>query len=679
MSKGLSGDSVDTQAPGSRGGRVYPSGWGPEGASGSAQGDVFVQGAPAAREKSAASAASGRSVSGAAAASELESLLSVGFGEHAGEIARRVTATPAGASVPGQPAHPAALKGAAPLSADLLPQREQRSTRDQLTMLLSVTFGSDAERLAENLVETRVAAETVASAPLPTRVSRPVSASPVRAALSSRASSAETVPGDASIGSISLVQATAAKPLLGVDIDLSNPAPAAKAQAAPAAKVQAAPAAKAPGVAASMTKAPVAAVTPPIASIPLSMAPAVKKLLGADIDLGAPAPAGVPAASSPVAAAPPATPVVASATSAPAASSVGAPANVPASETALHCASTPARKPQGDGKSDGPSGRDGAGRDGSGSDSVRAKAAKPAARSAGAAPKREAPAPARQAAAADDSSGWPWALFLTAVTGTAIYGWLMRDTGYLAPDSGPGYYLGIIGCSVMISLLLYPMRKKLAFMRNMGKVKYWFQTHMVAGVLGPLAIVFHANFQLGSTNSNVALFTMLTVASSGLLGRFMYTKIHHGLYGRRATMTEMRGGLSTAHGALEAELSFDATVVERFDRLEKWLIAPTGFLGRLWRYLTVGIRTRWIHFRIRRQVRAALSARAAEAGWDRARLASNRRTVKRHLREYFHSIHHVAEFGVYERIFGLWHLLHFPLFLMMAFAAIIHVLAVHMY
>jgi hypothetical protein len=39
----------------------------------------------------------------------------------------------------------------------------------------------------------------------------------------------------------------------------------------------------------------------------------------------------------------------------------------------------------------------------------------------------------------------------------------------------------------------------------------------------------------------------------------------------------------------------------------------------------------------------------------------------------------VASFEGYERLFSLWHALHIPLIFMMVIAAVIHVIAVHVY
>ena len=38
-----------------------------------------------------------------------------------------------------------------------------------------------------------------------------------------------------------------------------------------------------------------------------------------------------------------------------------------------------------------------------------------------------------------------------------------------------------------------------------------------------------------------------------------------------------------------------------------------------------------------------------------------------------------AEFAFYDRLLRLWHLLHLPLFVVLVAAAILHIVAVHMY
>jgi len=114
-------------------------------------------------------------------------------------------------------------------------------------------------------------------------------------------------------------------------------------------------------------------------------------------------------------------------------------------------------------------------------------------------------------------------------------GWLLRDLQLYSPAEGVGYWMGIIGGSLMLTLLLYPLRKRIKFLHKLGPTKYWFQMHMVLGLIGPLLILYHCNFQLGSFNSQVALYCMVLVAGSGIIGTALgpcspgsaYVLLHH--------------------------------------------------------------------------------------------------------------------------------------------------------
>ncbi len=52
-----------------------------------------------------------------------------------------------------------------------------------------------------------------------------------------------------------------------------------------------------------------------------------------------------------------------------------------------------------------------------------------------------------------------------------------------------------------------------------------------------------------------------------------------------------------------------------------------------------------------------------------------RQYVTAHLRH----VHRVAEFTAYERIFSLWHKVHFPFFVTLVVTVVLHVLVVHLY
>ena len=101
----------------------------------------------------------------------------------------------------------------------------------------------------------------------------------------------------------------------------------------------------------------------------------------------------------------------------------------------------------------------------------------------------------------------------------------VRYGRFYTSGSGFGYVLGVLGGSMMLVLLLYAVRKQVGFMRDWGQLKHWFRFHMIAGVLGPVLVLFHSTFRVGSINAGVALSCMLLVVASGLAGRFLYFRI----------------------------------------------------------------------------------------------------------------------------------------------------------
>jgi hypothetical protein len=54
-------------------------------------------------------------------------------------------------------------------------------------------------------------------------------------------------------------------------------------------------------------------------------------------------------------------------------------------------------------------------------------------------------------------------------------------------------------------------------------------------------------------------------------------------------------------------------------------------------------------------------------------------TVRQYVTEHLRHVHRVAEFTAYERIFSLWHKVHFPFFVTLVVTVVLHVLVVHLY
>ncbi len=271
-------------------------------------------------------------------------------------------------------------------------------------------------------------------------------------------------------------------------------------------------------------------------------------------------------------------------------------------------------------------------------------------------------------------------LFSLGVVTVLYSGWLNRDYHYLTAESGTGYALGIIGGVLMLILLLYPARKRFRFMRILGPVKYWFRGHMMLGIIGPTCILFHANFQLGSLNSNVALACMLLVASSGIIGRFIYRQIHYGLYGRKATLEQLRKDKEFSEGQLAETFRLLPRLQQRLAVYEGIALSPPrGLIHSVTRRFTLTPRSMWTRLLSLLQIRRALRQLVKQQQLSTHVYRQRFRLMKRYLSAYFSTIQKITVFSFYERLFSMWHVLHLPLFLMMLISGIAHVIAVHMY
>lgn len=273
------------------------------------------------------------------------------------------------------------------------------------------------------------------------------------------------------------------------------------------------------------------------------------------------------------------------------------------------------------------------------------------------------------------ASGIGTFLFFCIITASLYLGWQYRDIAYLTAESGIGYALGITGGLMMLLLLLYPLRKRISALRIMGPIKHWFRLHMILGILGPTLILFHCNFNLGSLNSNVALICMLIVASSGLLGRYFYARIHHGLYGSKATLLEMQQESHWHQAHLLEDLSFFPQLQSELKRYEQSAIQANKGLFSFIKIRLFSLTTYFGAIALWRQCKKAICHEIPDKNLRKQQLAATRANLK----IYFRAVRQMADLTYYQRLFSAWHILHLPLFVMMLVTGIIHVIAVHMY
>ena len=251
---------------------------------------------------------------------------------------------------------------------------------------------------------------------------------------------------------------------------------------------------------------------------------------------------------------------------------------------------------------------------------------------------------------------------------------------YITPEYGLGYALGILGGSLMLLLLIYPLRKRLPRLRWVGGAGGWFKAHMIMGVLGPMCILYHCNFSLGALNSNVALICMLVVSGSGLFGRYFYTRIHYGLYGSKATRAQLSKDVHIMRGRLAVIFQLQPALADKLTSFEQAALQPIdGEFRALKRAMSIGLRAHWVYAAAAPLVARAIATQTQMSDWNRASRERHHKDALRLVQVYLELVRKHAQIIFFERLFALWHVLHVPLFAMMVMAAIAHIIAVHVF
>lgn len=271
-------------------------------------------------------------------------------------------------------------------------------------------------------------------------------------------------------------------------------------------------------------------------------------------------------------------------------------------------------------------------------------------------------------------------VWFAGICAAIIWGWLNRNEGWLVAESGLGYALGIIGSILMLLLLTYSLRKRWQLMRRFLSVRFWFRLHMIFGIIGPLAILFHSNFRLASLNSTVSMMCMLLVAGSGLIGRYLYTHIHYGLYGEKIRISDILKDFSS----VEADI-LKLAVLDKQQAMATKLFAASRQLVEEQRYSVSMLAS----------IRSARRAR---------KIAINMQKLTQHLSAYYRkrarspqqltiiqqklyednailliALKKIPRLQLFERLFSLWHVVHIPIFILMIISVLVHILVVHMY
>jgi hypothetical protein len=220
-----------------------------------------------------------------------------------------------------------------------------------------------------------------------------------------------------------------------------------------------------------------------------------------------------------------------------------------------------------------------------------------------------------------------------------------------------GHKLGVAGSSMMVLMLLYSVRKRVGALRRLGSLSRWLDVHIYLGVFGPLLVVLHSSFKVQGLVA-LSFWSMVIVASSGVLGRYLYLQIPRTRAGEERALVELEAEDGELSGQLRTRFRLDEAQIAGLDAL---VAVPTrvGLLGGFARLVTDDLR-------LRSGLRAfARSCRSVPAPVfaDFERVVRQKAQVHRR----------ILLWDRVHELFHYWHVLHKPFALVMYLFLILHV------
>jgi hypothetical protein len=248
--------------------------------------------------------------------------------------------------------------------------------------------------------------------------------------------------------------------------------------------------------------------------------------------------------------------------------------------------------------------------------------------------------------------GWPYYAASVSERG------YMTQHPLLRPSGRVGQPLGVAGFLLMLVPVAYAVRKKVRRLREVGSLKTWLEIHVFCGIVGPVLVSFHTAFKFNGLVS-VAYWSMVLVALSGVVGRYLYVRIPRSLRGQELTRAEIDARAQKLGEAIAAARLPERTLaeIETFERRT----VPAENLSPSWYELAAGeLRLR----RAIRQIHHKMNAdRASSLHHAAIALVAERATLLRR----------TAYLKKTKKIFDLWHVFHMPLVYAMFSIVLIHV------
>jgi hypothetical protein len=236
----------------------------------------------------------------------------------------------------------------------------------------------------------------------------------------------------------------------------------------------------------------------------------------------------------------------------------------------------------------------------------------------------------------------------------------------LKPSGLLGQSFGIAGLAMFLFMWLYPMRKQLRWLSFTGTLGDWMRVHAVMGLALPLTVAVHSAWRCSGL-IGLGYVSMVLVSVSGLVGRYLYTRIPRSRSGLELSRDEATGQRKALITEISAALELEPVMVER--ELDAVLAPAAGDRGALaaFRHMLGDDFARWRALeRLRRQWTVARPGRPSVHG----------KTIRRALglaRKEIALAQQLVLLERTQRLLRYWHVAHRPVAITALLAVMVHV------
>jgi hypothetical protein len=237
----------------------------------------------------------------------------------------------------------------------------------------------------------------------------------------------------------------------------------------------------------------------------------------------------------------------------------------------------------------------------------------------------------------------------------------------LQPSGTVGHPFGWIGAGLMLlGVLLYSGRKRVRVMRGRGPMRTWLNLHIYLCLTGPFLVALHTADKLRGLGV-YSFWSMVVVAASGIVGRWIYQQFPRTARGEAMTLEELRAEREAAHERLAGAFGLSPALLAQIEdvsqRHARRIRSSAGF----------GLLAVPLLF-------ADDVARPVQLARLRRRLRRERRLPRREadavlalIRREAGAARRLAFFDTFRRLFTYWHVIHLVFFAAMLVLLVLHV------